>query len=335
MFPRAKYRHTWKERDRIVLCLLKRRYNRAQVTILWNRLCSQRPEGLGVTALDGQYAEMKKGGTGHEIFVRIHTASQPLLAQQYQTYLTEIQDAVEHVEVNIHTNSRGLNRATQSRARTRSTIARGVPVAAAMAGANLKSNNLEVQLRPELRQFAFEERMYPQEEEEEETLAAQAQAPLDLRHERSPTPTSPDQIDTTLGSKASRKHPMLLFRCAPLKLISDSREENIGQRAIRVPVFGSKDFIDRVVPHMQYCKKYPSPFVSLRQSAKITLQKLEKQRSADIDEKIFFAIYSFDDVQEYAQKLYGPDSGPYLMTGVDLPYLPGGYNGNTEVRLSL
>ncbi|KAK5075965.1 hypothetical protein LTR64_008589 [Lithohypha guttulata] len=269
---------------------------------------------------------MKKGGNGHEIFSRINTASQPQLEQEYRMYFTEIRNAVEDIERG--TTASIINMPAQSRASTRSTLAGDVSVAAALTGINSGSDDTEIRIRPQLQQFTYKESTHFQRDE---TSISSVQAPPDTRYEAQLLPIPPVyRIDIAFDGTPSRRHPLLLFRAAPFELILNSREQIKGKRAIQVPAFGSKDFMDRVVPHMQGDKTYSSPFVSFRESPKATLQKLEKRRAADIDEKIFFAVFAFNDVQQHAERVYGPNSGPYLISGIELPYLPGGYTGTTE-----
>ena len=320
-FQNRKAIHKWLRKERVILLILKRKYPPKDVKRIFDSIFTSKlqaegfVDGIRSTALSAQHTEMKHGGNGHDIFLEIDSASDEELASRYPQYLRDIESAVASIPTSStariprslaitgpHTN--GSRQHVRHAAQENSTT---------IDSAVLSVRGQPVDPRSQLHAFMYQESPYFEHEE------CQIEPMI-----------SPSLSQT---STPSRKHPKLLFRSAPIHLMYRSRALHTGRFIPPVPEFGSDAFIGIALPHMQKCRKYESPFVSLAQNPRTSIRRLHTACSEGAEEKMFLAVFTYEDLERYKIEEDGsiPDYGPFLARSLELPYLPDGYRGQGEV----
>lgn len=333
--PRRPVHRPWTEKNRIMLCLLKRSYERKHVGPIWSQIFRTQltvegfNDGIPATTLDAQYQELKGGGVGYEIYTHINDATQESIERQYGAYLDEIRQAILHLDLRITFRASRLSRpARRINPPRRPAQRRAIPASIASEEDSAISNSESV--RPELQQFAFHHSPYFTNRD-----------PVQAAHacERSETPVPPIlNISTDRYGVASRQHPLLLFRATPTITSFCSRKfDNWSMVIPHPPVFGSQEFKDIVWPHLERDRSYPSPFISFAQNPRNAVRRIELTRSEEVEKKMFLAIFAFNDLEADAKEQYGEATGPYLVRSLfsakEISDLPDGYKGTGEVSL--
>lgn len=314
--------HSWKDpaqRDRTILILLKRSYPRSQIAQIFNRIFQRKlaqeglSAGLAISTLDGQFQELKNGGTGYDIYERICNLSQTRLETEYAAHLQTIRNAVEASGSNIRFSNRALptwnhTQPSKNGKKTRSTVP------AARRQNEERARLVHGLPDTSLNQFVYDEQGHD---------VPNANVPEHINSDTIiVTPTTPQitsqpssRTVTSSGRKA-REPPVLLFRATPTVNEFKSRWWQTSRPKSQPPIFGTKEFSDRVIPHLQRDKSYASPFISFQQWPRLPLSKVHTKRSEEIDKKMFFVVFSFDDLKKCAIPAANGETGPYLVPGL-------------------
>lgn len=331
----------WTDKNRIILCLLKRSYERKHIAPIWSHIFQNRltfegfTHGIPATTLDAQYQEMKGGGSGHEIHTHISDATQELVEREYRTYLDEIRQAIQRLGNGIMFRSSALAKSTRPQPRARRPALRRAVSIPLTVVSDATSNVEEAADRHlGLKKFAYQANPFT-------TSAAHAPPTLNedrqhhARTSETPLPVALN-IRTDANGTIVRPHPLLLFRATPT--INHFRSRKFADRDANIPpppVFGSKEFKAIVWPHLERDKSYLLPFISLAQNPRNALRRVETARSEESDKKMFLTIFAFNDLQADGKNRLGSDSGPYLVrslfTAKEISDLPDGYKGSGEV----
>lgn len=333
--------HKWTEKNRIILCLLQRKYLRCSVAPLWSEVFRNQlavegfRTGMPATRLDGQYQEMKMGGKGYEIYALVNNATDATINENYANYLQEIRQAIR--ALNLTPKPRSLlperNQISQLKRRSlRAKRAVSIPVTVDDNDPSDPGNDISSQIQ----RFAYNRDLNNQSSI---LISGESEVPEDRNR---PISKMPIMLRTNLdkNGNAVSMHPLLLFRATPS--ISSFRSRKYANPHLKIPPppqFGSKEYRDWVRPHLQRDEAYPSPLLSLAQSPRNALRRIERTVSASIESKMFLAIFVFNDLCDDAKKLFGEGAGPHLVrslfNGAEDSGLPDGYQGNGEVSESL
>ncbi|KAK5101472.1 hypothetical protein LTR24_000528 [Lithohypha guttulata] len=335
MQPRRRPVHRpWTKKNRIVLCLLKRSYERKYIAPIWSHIYRREitaegfTNGIPPTTLDAQYQEMKGGGTGYEIYTHINNATQSLIEREYGAYLQKIRRAIQDLNLDVAFRTSKLGRPKKSQnPQQRPTKRRAVSIPVTVASEPVSAAGEFTNIRPELQGFIHHSSPY----------FADSRSTKDRLEERVKAPVPPIlKISTDSYGNTTRIHPLLLFRATPTITSFCSRGyPNPATIIPSPPTFASPEFRQIVWPHLQRCRKYErSPFISLAQNPRNALRRVEIARSEESDKKMFLVIFAFNDVQADAEAQFGKDTGPYLVpslfTATDVSDLPDGYTGVGE-----
>ena len=340
MLRRKRTIHKWSQKGRIVLCLLQKAYERKFVAPIWSYIFKTQLQleglttGMPATRLDGQYAEMRTGGKGHELYTSIKDASQDVIDKSYGTHLHEIRDAIQVLKLDV---KRKKPPAPTTSARAKVGFTGRLNKAASVPATEESDSSPEpIQPRPQLQRFAFTGSPYFAKDVTDHNPVSTTS---DYTREMSHSPVSPSlRIDTDVNDHSTDRHPQLLFRATPTVASFRSRRYTNLNKAIPPPYpEGSEEMKDIVWPHLERDKSYISPFISFRENAKTALNLVRTKRSEEIEKKMFLVIFDFNQVQADAAKRFGDKSGPYLVRTLfeddELSLLPGEYKGTGEVSV--
>jgi len=284
--------------------------------------------------LDAQFQEMKIGGNGHEIFTAIINSTNIDLERSYQNHLQEIRQAAHRLSIqalpvilqprapiSVAETPRNL---TSKRRRVR---AISVPVTI-ITGFSPSESEAEIATsRSQLQQFTYRAGPAP-------TIESLPPVPeANFRNELPIPPVAPVlRLNRDSNNNIVPTHPLLLFRATTTINHFRTRKYTTFDSDIpQPPVFNTPEWRDIAVPHLQRDKAYPSPFLSLAQSPKNAINRVEIMNSEEIDKKIFLVIFEFNAVKADADPRFGPDNGPYLVRAMfrdgEISDLPNGYYG--------
>lgn len=345
---RTKPQHSWKsfrnQRDRVVLCLLKRSYQRKFIAPIFsivfkNTLAREGlPNGLDNDALDAQYQTMKwPGAPGHEVYTMIHDASSEVLEKRYAEELGDIKSAIKTSKLGITFKTSVLSgSASNNVTRRRAARRRPTSIPPTIHSGSGSSTDTDMPVRPSLQHFAYQSpyfaghttrRQWCPHNVRDSSSDMRVIMPVALR----------SNIDC--DGATSLQHPVLLFRATPhINHFQSRRFERVGNRLPQPYAFGTQEFKDIVWPHLERDRSYLSPFISLAESPKNAVCRIETSRSEDVDKKMFLVIFVFNDLQADSRERYGDNAGPYLVRSLfsthEISDLPGGYKGSREVSIT-
>ena len=337
MLGRKRTVHKWSEKGRIVLCLLHREYERKFIARLWSYVFRNQlnleglSAGMPATRLDGQLAEMRTGGKGHELYTSIKDAEEDLINSTYSSYLQEIRDAIRNLKLDV---KKKLNN-TVTRAKSNPGRAQRRQHDASRADTSDGDASPESpQPMPRLQHFIHQASPYFQQLPPATGGTDSARFP----HWRQTDEYIYPRLTTNMDSEGNNtsSHPLLLFRATPVITAFRSRRfKNPDVTIPAPPVFGSQEFKDIAWPHLQRDRSYQSPFVSFAQNPHNALRRVELARSEEHDQKMFLVIFTYNSLQDDAKAQFSTAEAPYLVRALFTPRevsdLPDGYRGTGEV----
>ena len=319
--PPSKPTHSWQkfadQRDRVILCLLKRgRSQRTTITRIFNNVFEAVLAGEGLangvssTTLDSQFQTMRSPGLpGHTIYRIIGETETSHLEKLYCKEIAEIHSTIQTLRLEGRFKIQDSYNSKKSTTKPTRTI----PLESEDSSSEADVDTV-VHVAHDLQQYM-----------------CQSTPPVSVVKK----PSSQSQ-----GSKRRQNHPILLFRCTESIKHFKSRRlcgMDEGKRHQMPPLypFGSKEFWYDARPHLEWDHTYSSPFLSLAQNSKNAMRRVELEKSARFDKKMFLAVFSYDEVKKDAESRHGPDSGPYLVSGLFAKHkvssLPDGYTGVGDV----
>lgn len=323
--------HKWTKEDRELLCLLKRKYGRKYTTRIFNQILLRRlaregfTHGMTATSLDAQYQEVKNGGRGYEIYARISTLSENDIRLEHPDILRDIQAAISTLRLDIRPKMSSSTSSTSTSGRRRR---RPVPPRVTVL------NSSPTPAPNRLQHYMYRPSPYflNRQNPTNETSAVGSEASVEI----SSTVLPALRINTDSRGNTVRSHPLLLFRATEDISAFRSRKFTDTNKVVPDPdEANSKEFRDIIRPHLQRDKSYPSPIISFAQNPRNALRRIETTISEDIDQKMFLAIFSFNELEDDLTWNFGPGSGPYLVQTLYSPReisdLPDGYTGRGEV----
>lgn len=334
--------HKWTTHDRELLALLKTKFSRKFIALIFNHLLSSRltKEGFqyGMTApsLDAQWQEMKTGGGGHEVYARISNLSERDIKRSYQNILNEIEATIRTLRLKMQPSpriSKPSARARQNRSLNQRIRRPNRVQEPEISDASPEPEPLQTFVRSRLQQYVNRSPYFPSQEPTNTTTEnSDLVVTIDAGDAIPPTP----RINTDIHGHPAQARPLLLFRSTDTVSAFRSRRYVNESKPVRPPKkFGTQEYRDEAWPHLQRHKAYPSPFISFATKASDAIGRIETATSEDLETKRFLAIFSFNEVEADAARKFGAGSGPHpvaaLFSKDEISDLPKGYKGAGEV----
>lgn len=329
--------HNWSDKNRIILCLLQI-YEPKFIAPIWSHIFRAELSVEGFSGdippkrLTAQFHDIKNGAKGYEFYRSIADASQNVLHRKYARYLDEIETAIRTLKLRVKKRRsvplsppvrQSLNR---RRVMTRTSI----PLTAVSTPSPEPDHGTSTRL--DLQRFIHRPNLYKD---------STAFLPFKARSQRTvhqdARPIFP-KLTITVDKKGNTmaKHPILLYRATNTITNYCSRKYTDPLRVVSPPPeFGTQEYRDRVQPHLEEHEVYPSPFISFWQNPRNAVRKVERERSKNMDVKMFLVIFAFNDLHEDAYERFGDGSGPHLVRRLfkagEVSNLADGYKGTGEV----
>lgn len=342
--PTRKAIHKWTTSDRELLCLLKTQHSRKLITPTFNYLLATQlanegfQNGVSAPSLDAQYGEMKAGGNGYNIYVRINNLSEDDIKTKYGGRLNQINLAIRTLGLKVQSISRISKAKAKAKQKTspkirkrRTNRAQDVETVSTSPEPEDQSNLV----RPQLQQFVHHHSPYFQHGGSRNNNTQNSGGGLTINDAVAISPTL--RIHTNSNGLPAAVRPLLLFRCAS-NIKFESRKYAKGKKCLpALPAFNTKEYREWAMNHLRRHQDYPSPFISFAQSAKDALGRLEIAVSEVVETKKFLAIFAFNDLEADAARNFGAGAGPHLVRALfgksEISDLPKGYTGGGEVSM--
>lgn len=333
--------HRWSTDDRLTLCLLKSivGLTRKSLTSLFNKIHETTlaregfRSGLKRTTLDAQFSEIKSGGKGYNIWLKV-TETAPLDFEKVFPRITQkIEQAARFLRLPVRY-GRSFRVSSLSRHPRLNRRRRAMSTPAMSITESLAPESSDQELS-----------IHEQEEWPASRLHPMADIPIRPTYDEptfrdflSATPQPPElRSNLDAQGNTTRPHPTLLFRAyTPEHQFRARKFQDFAISIPKPPPIASDEFRGLVWPHLQRNRSYHSPYISMAQNARNALRRIELGYAEDCNYQRRLAIFVFNELQLDANTNYGPDAGPILVRSLfgkyEISDLPDGYLGCGEVR---